>query len=220
MPRLTARAKQALTEDRRAQILTAAEAVFSDRGYHGATIHEIAERAGLAEGTIYLYFASKRDLLLATWDQVALSSLVPLLQRGPGDDDDETFMATLLADRFEMIRRHAVFMRLVLHQADLDRVFQRSLQHRIEMIKTTVGGHLRRRVAEGRFRPVDIPIALRAISGMMVGIALLDAHDPDPLFPRHSTRAVAREVARLILSGLAAGRKQVPRRPGQELRTP
>ena len=47
---------------RRRRILDAAEAVFSARGYHGASITDIAERAEFATGTIYLYFSDKADL--------------------------------------------------------------------------------------------------------------------------------------------------------------
>jgi AcrR family transcriptional regulator len=62
--RLTEEARRRLTQRRRRQILEAAVAVFSEAGYEGATVRAIAERAGLAEGTLYLYFPSKRPLLL------------------------------------------------------------------------------------------------------------------------------------------------------------
>ena len=49
---------------RRAQILEAAEAVFAAKGYHGATTREIAQAADVSEGTLYNYFANKRDLFI------------------------------------------------------------------------------------------------------------------------------------------------------------
>jgi AcrR family transcriptional regulator len=51
-------------------ILEAAHAVFTERGYEAAAMSEIAERAGVVEGTIYKYFESKRDLMfqvMARW---------------------------------------------------------------------------------------------------------------------------------------------------------
>lgn len=202
MPRLTERARQVLTEERRAQILDAAARVFSDQGYHGATIRQIAERAGLAEGTIYLYFASKRDLLLATWEHVALASLAPLLDRAASVERDEDFFAAMLENRFELIRRHAPLVRLVLQQADIDRTLRRALQDRLQSMRALVGEHIQRRIAAGRFRRVPVPIVLRAVAGMMIGIALLDTYDPDPVFRRYPTGVVAKEVARLLLHGL------------------
>jgi AcrR family transcriptional regulator len=50
--------------DRDAEILDAARTVFEERGFEAASIAGIARRAHVAEGTIYLYSATKRDLLL------------------------------------------------------------------------------------------------------------------------------------------------------------
>src|SRR5579859_4268094 len=50
---------------RRNQILDAATQVFAEKGFHRATIKDIARVAGIADGTIYTYFASKTDVLLA-----------------------------------------------------------------------------------------------------------------------------------------------------------
>lgn len=50
--------------DRRATILAAARDAFAQKGYAGASIIEIARASGIADGTIYKYFASKQDLLV------------------------------------------------------------------------------------------------------------------------------------------------------------
>ena len=51
-------------EDKRNQIHRAALSVFARRGFHDTTVAEIARKAGVAKGTIYLYFASKADSLI------------------------------------------------------------------------------------------------------------------------------------------------------------
>ena len=56
-------------EQRVAALMTAARAVFKEKGYADALTSEIAERAGVVEGTIYRYFANKRDLLLKVVEQ-------------------------------------------------------------------------------------------------------------------------------------------------------
>lgn len=53
------------TEQRRAEILDAALQLFSSKGFHDTTMEEVANAAGVAKGTIYLYFQSKEHLLLA-----------------------------------------------------------------------------------------------------------------------------------------------------------
>jgi AcrR family transcriptional regulator len=48
--------------DRRTQLLTAARSVFAKKGYDEATVSEIVTRAGVAQGTLYLYFPGKESL--------------------------------------------------------------------------------------------------------------------------------------------------------------
>jgi AcrR family transcriptional regulator len=62
MKRLT-RAEQA--QRNRGLVLDAARRVFLDRGYHGATLEQIADEAGFSKGVVYSQFASKADLFLA-----------------------------------------------------------------------------------------------------------------------------------------------------------
>ncbi len=61
MPKVT----EAHVEARRAQIVEAACACFSENGYHQTTVREICERAGLSPGAVYGYFKSKDEILEA-----------------------------------------------------------------------------------------------------------------------------------------------------------
>ena len=54
--------------DKRERILDAAEQVFAKRGFFTARVSEIAKAAGVADGTIYLYFKSKDDLLISLFE--------------------------------------------------------------------------------------------------------------------------------------------------------
>jgi len=72
-PEADTRSKAEKREERRAErreaILRGAVRVFAERGFFYATIAEIARAAEVAEGTIYLYFKSKDDLLLTIFDE-------------------------------------------------------------------------------------------------------------------------------------------------------
>lgn len=57
--------KQFVSEFRRSEIITAARSVFAQKGYLNATVDEIALAAGLAKGTIYVYFNSKEEIYTA-----------------------------------------------------------------------------------------------------------------------------------------------------------
>jgi AcrR family transcriptional regulator len=59
--------RQREREQRRGEILGAAEQVFAARGFHEASVESIAEAAGFATGTIYLYFEDKEALYVAAF---------------------------------------------------------------------------------------------------------------------------------------------------------
>ncbi len=56
-------------QERERLILRAAEELFIERGYQGASMDDIAARVGIAKGTVYLHFASKEDLAVALIEQ-------------------------------------------------------------------------------------------------------------------------------------------------------
>src|SRR5215467_12166543 len=92
-------------DGRRAQILAAASRVFAEQGFHRTTVHRIAREAGVADGTIYLYFASKQEILLALLAELGrvnergadFAELAPLDARG--------FVVTYLPRRLRELRR-------------------------------------------------------------------------------------------------------------------
>ncbi len=56
---------------RKQEILKAASLLFREKGYHGTTIRDIAERSGLLSGSLYAYIRTKEDLLFEITDEVA-----------------------------------------------------------------------------------------------------------------------------------------------------
>src|SRR5215831_9655334 len=86
MKRLS-RAEQA--ERNRALVLDAARQVFLARGYHNATLEQIADEAGFSKGVMYSQFASKADLFLALLDDRIAERAkenARLVESLPGDD--------------------------------------------------------------------------------------------------------------------------------------
>src|SRR5262245_41604128 len=68
--RLPGRPRDATLETRRRdEILDAASGIFAERGYPDTDVGSVGARAGVAKGTVYHYFPSKRELFLATVDR-------------------------------------------------------------------------------------------------------------------------------------------------------
>jgi AcrR family transcriptional regulator len=93
---------------RRDAILDAAEALFLEHPDRMASVAEVAEAAGLAKGTVYLYFPSKEEMLLALHERHVAAFFDELTQRleQPAPVDYETV--------WEIARRHIVASRAYL----------------------------------------------------------------------------------------------------------
>jgi AcrR family transcriptional regulator len=84
------------TPERRRQLtrdtlIDAAAVVFARRGFHGASLEEIAETAGFTRGAIYKNFTDKEELFLAVWERFnerALNEFAELLGSGMPELDD------------------------------------------------------------------------------------------------------------------------------------
>jgi AcrR family transcriptional regulator len=88
------------TGDTRGRILDAARAAFGDRGFDGATIRDIAARAGVDAALVHHYFGTKQQLFVAAMEMpVDVATAVPALLAGPEDRLGERFVAFVLALR-------------------------------------------------------------------------------------------------------------------------
>jgi AcrR family transcriptional regulator len=67
-----------LQQERREQILAAAQTIFAEHGFADAPMATIAKEAGVSKGTVYLYFASKDELIAALLDEFLAESLTYL----------------------------------------------------------------------------------------------------------------------------------------------
>ena len=156
---------------RKQQILDAAAHVFSQKGYEGATTREIAETADLAEGTLYNYFPSKRDLLIGVAQNYAEEVISDL-----DNVQAETFegmLTQIMAKRFQRGRERRLFM-LFLHEArHNDDVHEHYMQGALQRINTETEKRLQKLIEMGLIRPVDPVVTARTLSATIMGFAAL-----------------------------------------------
>ena len=92
--------------EKRNRIIDAAVLVFSENGYHQARVSEIAKKAGVADGTIYLYFRNKEDLLLCVFEK-KMGDLIQELRTSLEDVLDPFEKIRIFANQhFEQIQKH------------------------------------------------------------------------------------------------------------------
>ena len=194
-------------DERRDQILDCALSVFARKGFHEASIADICVRAHIARGTLYQYFADKRDVLAALIDRIvgrvleAVEHWEPFaLQPDAGwtEDDNVAFVEGRCRDIMAAVFADADTASLILHMAR-DRGFARETLARIDarvisMIEADVRAAVERKV----LRPFDPQIVAEFIVG---GIEKIVFRALDEGRAIDVTR-ITREIAVLVSSGL------------------
>lgn len=117
--------------DKYAAILDAAESVIASQGYHRAQISRIAQEAGVAAGTVYLYFQNKSDLLVCLFrDRLGL--LIEEARSGySGVEDAREKLRIFIAGHLRALARRrelALVTQIEMRQAD------KEVQHQISQI--------------------------------------------------------------------------------------
>jgi TetR/AcrR family fatty acid metabolism transcriptional regulator len=188
--------------DKRERILLAAVRVFAKKGFHATRVSEIAAAAGVADGTIYLYFKSKDELLVALFEdrvdrllgfleaelplresaQEKLRRIIELqLQLLEGERDLAEVITVILRQSTKLMKEHAVAK----FGAYLDAI-----------ASVVAGGQ-----AAGELRDDISPhLAARALFGALDGITMTWALGKAD---RGGLLRVSGQLAEMVLQGLA-----------------
>ena len=157
---------------RRAQLLSAARKVFRAKGYDGATVSEIVREAGVAQGTFYLYFPSKRDAavslrhgLMETTTQ-AVATAVEL--RATFEDRLES----LISECFKVARQNADLFRLAFIGADETYPEMHSESPEHASFLRAITELFRDAVDAGDMESMDPEIAARLVIGLLQHAAI------------------------------------------------
>lgn len=108
--------------ERQQRVLEAAVEVFAEKGYAGASTSEIAKRAGVAEGTVFKTYRTKKDLLLGVIGPMFARTVAPLLLEdvknivGAPHGTFEEFLLALYRNRVAFIRAHARIVRIAMQE--------------------------------------------------------------------------------------------------------
>src|SRR5918993_87591 len=113
MPPIRPRRKD-LPENRRACILNAARCVFARQGYADTIVDDIAGQAGIAKGTLYLYFKSKEEIFLAALIQDSRRMEALTRERIEAAPDWQQKLKAYVFTRMEYLDQHEDFLRIYL----------------------------------------------------------------------------------------------------------
>jgi len=177
---------------KRESILAGAQEVFSKKGFHDATVEEVAEVAGVGKGTVYLYFGSKRELFVTLIEERLTQMERILTERLRSVKGSCEKLREIIAMQLEFFNRSRDFLTVVLsdfghmvHELD-----ERTREARLAFLRV-VEAVIEEGMREGEFRAADSRIAADALMGMVGAVAYGHLiRDREPLTPDHASQLV------------------------------
>jgi AcrR family transcriptional regulator len=167
--------QEQLIAARRNQILDAATTLFAEKGFHRTTIKDVAKEAGIADGTIYIYFENKTALLLGILDRLNETDKREANFEQSADMDIDTFFRMHLRQRLDMLGPKGmqviqIVLSEILVNLDLrDMYYEKIIGPTFQIAEKYFYGWME----AGLIRQFDIPIMMRMITSLVLGLLVL-----------------------------------------------
>jgi AcrR family transcriptional regulator len=167
-----------LTEKQQ-RVMEAALEVFAERGFHGSSTSEIAKRAGVAEGTLFKQFKSKKEILLGALSGVFARAVAPMLlsevraiMRAP-HATPEDFLRALYSNRLEFVRNHDRVVRIAMQEIPFHPEVRELMKETVlKQIAPDATALVLRFQGEGKIRAGDPGSLVRLVVGAFLSYAV------------------------------------------------
>lgn len=191
------------------KILEAAVKVFSEKGFEGSRTSEIAKEANVAEGTIFKYFRTKKDILLGLIFPLYIKFIKPLLMKsaeeiinkGKYKSADEV-LKELLMDRLTLIKKNIPLIKTVAiealyHDELLEPVKENIAPQVVNLLDEFVDFHRE----NGDFKDFDSRLISRSLMSMLMGYIVLSSALPE-FFSLYDDEKEIEKIVDILLNGI------------------
>jgi TetR/AcrR family fatty acid metabolism transcriptional regulator len=186
------------------QIVEAAVKVFAKKGFYNAKVSEIAREANVADGTIYLYFKNKDDILISLFEEKMQFWIQRLEEAISKVDDPLEKLRAFVSQHLFMIQDHrhlAEVMQIELRQSS--KFMRRYVPVKFLEYLDLIGKIVEEGIERGAIRKDVIPaIAKRAIFGALDEMLLYWVLAKKP---KYSLDQSVDQISHLFINGLRAG---------------
>jgi AcrR family transcriptional regulator len=190
-----------LVAARRTQILDAATRVFASKGFNRATIRDVAQDAGVADGTIYNYFANKTDLLFGLLDRLNDTERRPASLALAAEASFADYFRAYVRERVVALWSNADLFRAVLPELLANPELRKRYFDEVIAPTMALGESAFQGLADsGMMRDLNLPLSMRVVAGSVLGLMVLQLLGDETLAARW--REIPDALADLLLTGL------------------
>lgn len=168
-----------MTEKQR-NILSASIKLFASKGFHATSTSEIAKEAGVAEGTIFRHYKSKKDILIATVAPLIIKFAAPYILKDvrrifefAEEQPFEEVVKALYRNRLQLVENSVSHARILLQEAFFhDEIREAMIQTLFKKGQQIVVKVIERKIELGELRPLPADVIFRVIFSSMLGIVI------------------------------------------------
>jgi TetR/AcrR family transcriptional regulator len=160
------------------KVMTAASALFAEKGYANVSIRDICKATGTTAPVIYYYFGSKKGLFDAVArKQISMGDFVARLSKFSEAPDPKRGIESLIASYLSYFPEHSFDAGLYMRDsATLDKHSARIVSDDLERISKIVTALIERSIAKGQFRKTDPEMASDCLLGMLNRVIFQHIH--------------------------------------------
>jgi AcrR family transcriptional regulator len=195
------RRRERQVQRKKEEIQAAATRVFAAKGFSAATTKDIANEADIGESTLYNYFDSKREIMLAILDDYK--------QLFDADFQEATALASReafveLVDRtIDLFTSRVFFIRTLIAEAWIDNdILQNYGSVRLRQISGILRDFFSKEIKSGLFRPIDPQLASRLAMGMFFSLVIPVVRGVEPAPKPEDRRALAEAMVSVLIEGI------------------
>lgn len=163
-------------EARPQELLDAALSLFVEKGFAATRAEEVATRAGVSKGTLYLYFPSKEDLLKAVIAQCLSERIAEGAAAAAGYSGRASeLLRTVLCDWWERIYDSpagAVFKLVITEVRNFPEISAFYTNEVVEPAHHLLGRIVQRGIDQGEFRPMDVSVVVHSLVLPLIMVCL------------------------------------------------
>lgn len=190
------------------KILQAAINVFAEKGFEGSRTSEIAKEAEVAEGTIFRYYKTKKDLLMGLLipfvskfaRPLILKSIEKIMENKDNEPIDEV-LKKIFEDRIKLVKKNSKLLKTIFLEAIYHEELREELQKNLEeKIVPLIDKFMQKNVNKGIFKANDARFITRSFMSLLLGYVIFTSAFPD-VFEVESDEIESQKMVDLMLNG-------------------
>ncbi|QYR20039.1 TetR/AcrR family transcriptional regulator [Paenibacillus sp. sptzw28] len=165
--------------EKQSRIMKAAIEVFAEKGYAASSTNEIAQRAGVAEGTIFRHYKTKKDLLLSIVAPAMSKLIAPFVLRGFDKvldvdyDSYEELLRAMIENRIEFLRKHMAVFKILVQEIPFHPELQEQFRKNVlTKVMERLGKIVEKFQAEGKILSLPGTTVIRLTVSVIIGYVL------------------------------------------------